>query len=70
MKQKIDFLKGDLAVQKRKLEDLKNWGSLQILIDAQTRLVTELEKQVAEEGDDETGKNEDLFVLQEPKDCD
>lgn len=54
MKQKADFIKEDLELQKKKLEDLKSWGSLQILIDAQTELVAALEKQAAagrEEGE-------------------
>ncbi|MCI1960059.1 MAG: hypothetical protein LKJ25_10605 [Clostridia bacterium] len=42
----IEILKRDLALQKKKLEDLKAWGSVSILIESQTALVDKLEKQL------------------------
>lgn len=42
----ITVLKEDLALQKKKLDDLKTWGSDAILIEAQNAVISELEKKI------------------------
>lgn len=42
----ITVLKEDLALQKKKLEDLRAWGGDAILIEAQNAVVSELEKKI------------------------
>lgn len=42
----ITVLKEDLALQKKKLDDLKAWGGDAILIEAQNAVVSELEKRI------------------------
>lgn len=57
----LETLKKDLILQKKKLEDLRGWGSVSILIDSQVALVEMLEKQYQERkdsGDERTNQYE------------
>ena len=42
----ITVLKEDLALQKKKMDDLKAWGGDAVLIEAQNAVVSELEKRI------------------------
>lgn len=42
----ITVLKQDLALQKKKLDDLKAWKESVILIEAQNAVISELEKKM------------------------
>jgi hypothetical protein len=59
----IEILKRDLALQKKKLEDLKAWGSVSILIESQTALVDKLEKQLETIQDNNNSDNPGLDTV-------
>ncbi|MCI1930982.1 MAG: hypothetical protein LKJ13_04735 [Clostridia bacterium] len=59
----IEILKRDLALQKKKLEDLKTWGSVSILIESQTALVDKLEKQLETIQDNNNSDNPGLDTV-------